>query len=480
MLKALFRIILLPAVFLSCSGDHHAQTEESKDDISKPNVILIMADDLGWGDTGYNGHPHIQTPHLDDMASKGITFERFYAAAPVCSPTRGSCLTGRNPFRYGIFSANHGHLPEEEITLAELLRDQGYRTGHFGKWHLGTLTVDTIDANRGGREMHRSHYSPPSRHGFDVYFSTESKVPTWDPMLTPEKQAGGVGSQGFGNYFGTAYWDENGQRVTENLQGDNSRVIMDRVLPFIEESARNNQPFFAVVWFHSPHTPVVAGDEYLDLYKDLPANQQHYYGCVTAMDEQIGRLRDELKALGVHHNTLTFFTSDNGPENNQNRPRSVGITNGLSERKRGLKEGGIRVPGLAEFPDALPGGITVSQPYVTSDYLPTVMDLLGLSLPDDRPLDGVSMVPVLTQRETGRRDPMVFRFQQKVAVIDGDWKIYRPGPDSLFALYHLVDDPAEETNLASIHSEKMAALQAHCEAWQRSQEASLTGADYKP
>ena len=472
--------MLLLFIALSCNASQDSDNRRDNHTEKKPpNIILLMADDLGWGDTGYNGHPHLQTPHLDEMAANGLTFERFYAAAPVCSPTRGSCLTGRNPFRYGIFSANVGSLPQEEITLAELLKAEGYRTGHFGKWHLGTLTIDTLDANRGGKSQFQDEYSPPSRHGFEVNFSTESKVPTWNPMLTPEKEAGGVGNQGLGKYFGTAYWNERGERVTENLEGDDSRVIMDRVIPFIENAAKQDQPFFAVVWFHTPHTPVVAGKDYREMYDHLSAEEQHYYGCITAMDEQIGRLRNRLKTLGIHENTLSFFTSDNGPENNRNRPRSIGSTKGLSERKRGLKEGGIRVPGIAEYPAAFPKGRVIAQALFTSDYLPTVLDLIDKPYPDARPLDGTSMLPLLQNKSEWQREPMVFRFQQKVAVIDGGVKLYRQKDTEPFALFNLDEDPAEQNDLSADMPEKVAELETYWESWHASQETSLQGKDYQ-
>src|SRR4051794_17424401 len=148
-----------------------------------PNVILAMADDLGWGDVGYNGSPVIRTPHLDAMSRSGIRFDRFYVPT-VCSPTRGGCLTGRHPYRYGIFTANLGRLPGQERTLAEALKTRGYATAHFGKWHLGTLTKSQADSNRGG-PAGAGDYSPPWDHGFDVTFSTEAKVPSWDPLWKP-------------------------------------------------------------------------------------------------------------------------------------------------------------------------------------------------------------------------------------------------------------------------------------------------------
>ena len=163
-----------------------ALTNNIRANSERPNVILIMCDDLGWGDVGFNGNKIIKTPNLDSMANSGIKFDQFYAAAPVCSPTRGSVLTGRHPFRYGIYYANTGHMKKKEFTLAEIMKTKGYRTGHFGKWHLGTLTTKIKDANRGGPKGAK-HYSSPQQNGFDICFSTESKVPTWDPMLVPKK-----------------------------------------------------------------------------------------------------------------------------------------------------------------------------------------------------------------------------------------------------------------------------------------------------
>ena len=274
-------ILAVSTIVVSCQ-DHH----------EKPNVILLMADDMGWGDTGYNGNEVIKTPNLDQMAADGLRFDRFYSGSAVCSPTRASVLTGRNPFRMGVFSANKGILRPEEITIAEALKDFGYSTGHFGKWHLGTLTDEIKDANR-GRPGNTKEFNPPSLHGFDVNFSTESKVPTWDPMLSPRDSKNPDNNASFEPY-GTHYWDENGNIVTENLEGDDSRVIMDRVLPFIQGNVKKGNPFFAVVWFHTPHKPVVAGPEYRAMYSQYNESMQHYAGSITALDEQIGRLRDFL------------------------------------------------------------------------------------------------------------------------------------------------------------------------------------------
>ncbi|MFK7779438.1 MAG: sulfatase-like hydrolase/transferase, partial [Gimesia sp.] len=361
----------------------------------KPNIILIMCDDLGWGDTGFNGNKIIQTPHLDEMARAGVNMKRFYAGAPVCSPTRGSCLTGRNPFRYGIVNANSGHMKGLELTLAETLKGAGYRTGHFGKWHLGTLTKTVRDSNRGGPKNFK-HYSPPWRNGFEVCFSTEAKVPTWDPMLKP---AGKAPSKGWAAIeegkstkpYGTYYWNQAGEIVNDDLRGDDSKVIMDRAIPFIEQTVKQAEPFFCVIWFHTPHLPVVAGPRYREMYAKYNLYHSNYYGCITAMDEQVGRLRAQLKQLKAAENTIIWFCSDNGPEGTSSAPGSAGPFRG---RKRDLLEGGIRVPALLEWPAKIRPGTQTSFPMVTSDYLPTLLAAAGLSAPTDRPVDGINLWPI--------------------------------------------------------------------------------------
>ena len=192
-----------------------------------PNVILIMSDDQGWGDIGFNGNAEIHTPNLDAMAAAGVKFDRFYAAAPLCSPTRGSCMTGRYPFRYGILAAHTGGMRVGEITVAEMLKSKGYRTGFFGKWHIGW--VREVD---GGS---RGIFSPPSHHGFDTHFATTSAVPTYNPTVTPEGWTK-WGSKPGEPWKGGAPYVQDGKEVTGNMDGDDSRIIMDRVIPFIEKT----------------------------------------------------------------------------------------------------------------------------------------------------------------------------------------------------------------------------------------------------
>ncbi len=446
----------------------------------RPNVILCMSDDQGWGDVGYNGHPYLITPNLDAMARSGIRFERFYSGAPVCSPTRGSALTGRHPFRYGIYFANVGHMRKEEITLAEALKTQSYTTGHFGKWHLGTLTNDIRDGRRGGRQ--KEHYSPPWENGFDVCFSTEQAIPTWDPMKNQK--------------IPTRYWTGPGEYATENLAGDDSRVIMDRAIPFIRRAVRDKRPFFAVIWFHTPHEPVRTGARYRRIYARFSEGEQHFFGTITAMDEQIGRLRRELRELGVARDTMLWFCSDNGPEGRSpHRGRTRGSTKGLRGRKRSLFEGGIRVPGLLEWPARITGPRTVTVPCSTSDYFPTVLEVLGFRMKGQpEPIDGVSLLPLIEGKMEGRPKPIGFettdggergaraRFgSPNLALIGNRYKFLsyldeaRAGEDMLF---DIALDPGERYNLVAEMPEVARRMKAALAEWKASCEASDRGEDY--
>ncbi len=447
---------------------------------SQPNVILCMADDQGWGDTGYNGHPFLQTPHLDAMSQAGLRFDRFYSGAPVCSPTRGSALTGRHPYRYGIPTANAGHVRDQEVTLAELLKEHGYSTGHFGKWHLGTLTNDQEDGRRGGRRP--EHYAPPWEHGFDESFSAEVQMPTWDPMVD---QA-----------FPSKYWTGPGEYAAENLEGDDSRVIMDRAIPFIRKAAESGTPFFVVIWFHTPHSPVLAGPDHRALYADFSEGEQHYYGCITALDEQVGRLRAQLRELGVAGDTMLWYCSDNGPEGRTPHIRNNrGSSGGLRGRKRSLFEGGLRVPGILEWPNRIDGGRSTAMPCSTSDYLPTVAAALGLSGPaDSRPMDGINLMPLIEgtmQRrgtrigfqtpdggESGRENRLG---SPDHALIGDRYKFLSYLDDARIEedmLFDLAVDPGERHNLVEELPEMAASMKSELSEWDASCSRSEEGLDY--
>ncbi len=446
----------------------------------QPNIILLMADDLGWGDTAYNGHPTIKTPHLDQMARDGIRFDRFYSASAVCSPTRASCVTGRNPFRTGVFYANDGILRPEEVTVYEVLQEQGYRTGHFGKWHLGTFTDDEKDANRGGSK-HPQLFNLPSEHGVELYFATESKVPTCDPMKKP---AGHKSSSDPWDYlqpddpstpYGTAYWSNRSgtnQKVTDNLEGDDSRVMMDRAIPFIERAVSEATPFLAVIWFHAPHKPCVAAPEFHQMYQNEPLSERNYYGCITGMDKEIGRLRARLQQLGIADNTMVWFCSDNGPES------GPGLSGGFRASKRSLYEGGVRVPGLLVWPNKIKQARVEHAPAVTSDYLPTIMDAVGI--PESRiphQLDGVSLMPLIEGASFKRKQPIGFMCGKRVSYLTERYKVTQKGSASP-ELYDLLADPYEQENIAAEHPEVTQDLKDQFLLWQAEVKRSFDGAEY--
>ncbi|MFC5050403.1 sulfatase [Rubritalea spongiae] len=450
----------------------------------KPNIILMMADDLGWGDVQcFNPDTPIKTPELDAMAAAGMQLNRFYSSSPVCSPTRGSSITGRHPFRYGVYYANTGKMKTEELTIAELLKTQGYTTGHFGKWHLGTMTTEIKDANR-GRPNNTKEFSPPWLHGFDTCFSTESKVPTWDPMLKPKDFGTGSLKKGWdfiqdkskAEPFGTHYWNEQGSIVTDNLEGDDSRVIMDRVVPFVEKAAEKQQPFFAVIWFHTPHLPVVAGPKYAAMYPDATDFEKNYNGCVTAMDEQIGRLRATLKQAGVSENTMLWFCSDNGPEGQKEAPGSAAKFKG---RKRSLYEGGVRVPGILEWPAKVKAGTVTDFPAVTSDYLPTILDSIQAEYTGKRPLDGISLIPLMTGEKKERQKAIGFECKTQLAWHTQRYKLYSSNKGKSWELYDLSEDPYEKKDIAKQHPEIVTKLAAELASWRESCKQSDQGGDYQ-
>ncbi len=428
----------------------------------KPNVILCMTDDQGWGDTGYNGHPHLKTPHLDRMSREGVTFTRFYSAAAMCSPTRGSCYTGRNPYRFGVTFAMKGMLEATEVPISTVLKKEGYTTGHFGKWHLGTLSKEKGDQKRWGAFAGNPvrYYCPPWERDVDVCFVTESKVPTWDPLIDPGPIKGKKSATpALAKLYGNDYFVGPGKTVTENTLGDDSRVIMDRALPFIQGAVKKEQPFLAVIWFHTPHSPVVGGPKYRKTYADQPEPAQHYYACITAMDEQVGRLRDELKKLGVADNTMLWFCSDNGPAR-QGSPRHVGSNGGLSGHKLSIREGGIRVPGLLVWPDQVKKPRTVSAPCVTSDYFPTILDVLGVPLPKDRIYDGISLLPLIHGERETRDRPIGFLNKNGAEAV---WMRDRHKlvvTRKRVQLFDIQEDPQEREDL----SEKLPDLKSRMEA----------------
>lgn len=467
----------------ACQGEVNYDEPQKSD---APNIVLLMSDDQGWGDVGYNGNAIVQTPHLDVMAAEGIRLDRFYSASPVCSPTRASVLTGRHPFRYGIEWAGEGHLPQDEITIAELLQANGYRTGLFGKWHIGELSRTINQSYFAGESADPTHYAPRWVHGFDESFATESMMPTYNPYY----QVGGdYGSEDYrflqseavdenqttgGFRWRDYFWVGPGQIVDSWLGGDSSKLIMDRAVEFIRSQVDDGKPFLAVIWFHTPHTPVVAGNDDRALYPDESIEAQHWYSSITAMDRQIGRLREELRSLGVAENTLVWFNSDNGPSYIHNF-NSAGPDKG---KKAELTEGGIRVPAIVEWPAGLAGGRAIAAPISTSDIYPTLLAAAGLALPENQPdLDGINVLPLLGDESELRETPIAFqspirgsdyaadRSQLQYALTDNRYKIFSGDGGTSWEPYDLWNDPAELADVASSHVGLVDEMRYKLERW---------------
>ncbi len=447
-----------------------------------PNIILLMADDLGYGDVAYYGNPTVKTPNLDAMAAGGIRFDRFYAGAPVCSPTRGSCLTGRHPYRYGIPWAGRDPMQETEITLAEALKTSGYSTGHFGKWHLGGLSKTVVQGEFPGGP---SPYSPPWENGFDECFSTESMVPTYNPYY---HVGGAFGQEDYrhvqnvavekgqkhgGHIWRDRYWTGPGSMVDEWQEGDDSEIIMNRALDFIRRKGDQSSPFLAVVWFHTPHSPVVAGNESREQYSHLSMEKQHWFGSVTAMDEQIGRLRTYLRNSGLAENTILWFCSDNGPSYIHDH-NSAGPLRG---KKAELFEGGIRVPAILEWPGKFPAAQIVDEPVSTSDFYPTLLAITKTEVEQQPELDGENILPVLNDKRN-REAPIAFisplpsrlkkhetMEEEQFALIDKQYKIISMDNGESYQLYDLINDEGEKTDLSAEEPEIYRSMQEHLLSW---------------
>ncbi|MFI3290789.1 MAG: sulfatase-like hydrolase/transferase [Opitutales bacterium] len=451
---------------MACLAVSNTFAEEAK---RKPNVILMLADDLGYGDTGFNGNTLIKTPNLDALAGDGSVLKHFYSVGPVCSPTRGSYLTGRHYYRFGVFHANQGHLPAQEYTIARMLKEAGYTTGHFGKWHLGTLSKTY--SGKAGRKP-ELNYAPPWERDYDESFVTEFAVATWEPAKHKD-------------YKKNQYY-HNGEIETENLDGCDSRVIMDRVIPFIEKAVKEEKPFLSVIWFHAPHSPVVAGEEFLAMYPNT-GEAAHFYGCITALDVQVGRLRAKLKELGQEDNTFIFFTSDNGPAgggvkevNAETTSTHVGTTGGFSGRKRSVKDGGVRVPTLVYYPASVKAGETCNVPMSTLDLLPTVAKITGAKINSDLILDGQDFMPIVTGEENKHRRSIPFRFEEYACLVKGKYKLIIKSMDDMHddVLYNLEEDIAEETNVIEFHPEMAEEMREEILEFLESAEKSHAGEEY--
>ena len=407
------------------------------------NFVLVMADDQGWGQTGFNEHPVLKTPHLDEMASKGLRFDRFYAGGPVCSPTRATVLTGRTHDRTGVF--DHGYaLRKQEKTLPQAMKNAGYATGHFGKWHLNGLRgpgVPVLPKDPNG----------PEAFGFDHWLSVTNFFDL-NPVMSR-------------------------QGKFEEFKGDSSEIIVEEALEFIDKQAKAKKPFFCVIWYGTPHSPWMALEKDLQEFDQLEGNSRAHYAELRAMDRSIGTLRAGLRKMNVEEDTLVWFTSDNGglPKIN---PTTTG---GLRDFKGSLYEGGIRVPAIIEWPKGINKFRTTKFPAGAVDIFPTIAEIAGL--PDSsmrQPQDGQSLLQLMKKDVGPRGNPLIFRSRARMAIIDNDWKIISQprGDKRKIELFNLAEDPSESNDLFEPDHDQVTRLRKTLVDARTSIDRSVQGKDY--
>lgn len=450
----------------SCSNNITNREDEKtdQDGDTRPNVVLIMTDDQGYGDFGFTGNDAIQTPNIDTLKKESVFMNNFYVS-PVCSPTRASLMTGKFALRTGVYDTFNGGslMASEEVTIAEILKANGYRTGIFGKWHLGS-----------------SYPFRPSDQGFD-----ESLI----------HHGGGIGQPGDPeNYEGwdSCYFNPNLYKNNKLVStfGYCSDVFTDEVLNFMESSTK--EPFFAYLAFNAPHDPLQVPQEWYDMYKELTfeidslettkqgqvqmnekekENARKVYGMVSNIDYNVGRVIKKLEGLKILDNTIIVFLSDNGPMSSR-------YNAGLRALKGSTYDGGVKSPCLIRHPKMKIKGKVISTTTAHIDILPTIVELCGVSLNDSLNIDGLSMLPLFNGHKTeqfekrniyeqwGRMYPERYR---NMSVRKGKYKLishanYEADIDE-FELYNTIADPSESTNLIAKEPELASQLKKELDAW---------------
>ncbi len=403
----------------------------------KTNFVILLCDDLGYGDLSCFANPDVRSPNLDKLASEGVKLTHCYSASPVCSPSRAGLMTGRNPNRLGIrdwIPAKSGiFMRREEVTIAQLLKKAGYRTCHAGKWHLNSKT--------NGSER------TPGDAGFDHWLYTQNNAAP--------------------NHLNPTNFVRNGKRVGK-LEGPSSHLVVAEAIDFLKKN--KGQPFYLNLWFHETHERVAAADEFLKLYpKETNLDRRHYLGDISQMDAAVGKLLKYLDENGLRDNTLVLFTSDNGPETLKRYPnatRSYGSPGPLRGMKLHVSEGGYRVPGIIRWPGHTRAGEVWTTPVCSVDFLPTFCAIASVSLPKGRALDGTDISPLFAHNPIKRPHPLYWQYDfaiskpWAVSMRDGPWKLLANAALDRFELYNLADDVGEKSNLAATEPERVKRMAA--------------------
>jgi len=420
----------------------------------RPNIVLILADDLGCHDIGAWGAADLKTPNIDALAAGGVRFTNWYAAAPVCAPSRASLLTGRHPIRCGV-PDNGPPLPPSEQTIASVLRSAGYATGLFGKWHLGS-TPETW----------------PNSHGFDRFYGFYSGCIDYfshryywgDPKIVNYHDLWSDRTEVF----------EDGQYSTELFTREAVRFIRDH----------RSQPFFCYAPFNAVHYPMHAPRRYVERFPNLARERRMYAAMLAALDDGVGQLTGELRDLGLFENTLVIFTADNGATREaraglNQRPATAGSNEPFRGNKFSVFDGGMHPPMAMHWPGVIPKGKVVDQLGSHLDLLPTIAKAAGASLPADRTLDGFDALPLATSGARSSHDALYWSIGGQLAVRRGAWKLVqngkthdgtpqgnRPltGEDAVF-LSNLEEDPGESVNLRRKHPELVDDLMTSTQRW---------------
>lgn len=430
--------------------------------MSKPNFIIFLTDDQGYGDLSCMGCSDFRTPHLDRLAADGARFTSWYSNSPVCSPARAALLSGRYPGNAGVRSILAGHrtatgLPPTTATLAAALKPLGYQTYMTGKWHLGLA-----DGSR------------PHNHGFDHWYGF---------------MAGCIDF-----YSHIFYWGANkpgpGLNPTHDLWEDDEEIwdnghyfteaITEKAISYLRQAVANDEPFFLYVPYNAPHYPMHAPQQYMDRFAHLSWDRQVMAAMISAVDDGIGQIMAEVERLGMADNTCTFFTADNGPSRESRNwldgnldPYYGGSAGKLKGHKFSLYEGGIRVPGIVHWPGAIPAGQVLDEPCASMDIFPTVVTAAGGDLASYE-VDGTNLLSYVIDGEAPATRDIFWEQGSQTAVRRGQWKLVLQGqlvegapPEDQVHLSNLVDDMGEQINLKEKKPELTSELTTAAESWRQ-------------